>query len=182
MNSALGMIEYKTVSTGMKACDILAKTTDVELIEAQTICPGKYIVIFYGELSSVKASIDASLKAFPEGLIDSFVLGNPHESLISALSGTTNVKRLNAVGIVETFTGASTIVAADASAKAAKVDMIEIRVARGMCGKSYVTFTGDVAAVEAAVEAGKRTASENGMLLDYAVIPGPDEKFFRMLL
>lgn len=46
----------------------------------------------------------------------------------------------------------SIIVAADEAAKTAIVDLIELRIARGMCGKSYMLLTGEVAAVEAAIE------------------------------
>ena len=45
MGKALGMIEFKTVSAGVTAADAMVKTAAVELIEAQTVCPGKYIAL-----------------------------------------------------------------------------------------------------------------------------------------
>lgn len=81
MSKAIGMVEYVTVSTGILAADTMVKTADVEVIEAQTVCPGKYIIIISGELSAVRAAVDASKTRFDEKLIDSFVLGNPHESI-----------------------------------------------------------------------------------------------------
>ena len=36
---AIGMVEYKTVSSGIKAADLIVKTAEVELLEAQTVCP-----------------------------------------------------------------------------------------------------------------------------------------------
>ena len=45
MSKAIGMVEYQTVSTGIYAADTMVKTADVDIIEAQTVCPGKYIVI-----------------------------------------------------------------------------------------------------------------------------------------
>ena len=53
MSRAIGMIEYKTVSSGVVATDNMVKTSDVELIEAETVCPGKYIAIIAGDLSAV---------------------------------------------------------------------------------------------------------------------------------
>ena len=50
---------------------------------------------------------------------------------------------------------ASIILAADIAAKTAIVNLIELRVARGMCGKSYMLLTGEVAAVESAIEYAK---------------------------
>ena len=40
MGKALGMIEFKTVSAGVTAADAMVKTAAVELVEAQTVCPG----------------------------------------------------------------------------------------------------------------------------------------------
>ena len=88
MGRALGMVEYKTVSTGVLAADLVLKTADVRIIEAQTVCPGKYIVIFEGDISAVRASVDAAAARYPEQLIDSFLLGNPHEGIFPAIYGT----------------------------------------------------------------------------------------------
>lgn len=182
MNKAIGMVEYKTVSTGIKAADMIVKTADVEIIQAQTVCPGKFIILFSGELSAIKISVDAVEKAYPESLIDKFVLGNPHESIFKALSCTAEIEHVSALGVVETFTGASAIVAADHAAKTAQVDIIEIRVCRGMCGKSYVLLTGSVAAVTEAVESSVALIKEEGMILDYAIIPNPSKDFVKTLM
>ena len=84
-----------------------------------------------------------------------FVLGNPHESLFPAMYGTTQVEGISALGILETYDAASIIEAADQAAKTAIVDVIELRIAKGMCGKSYMLLTGEVSAVEASIEKSK---------------------------
>ena len=81
-----------------------------------------------------------------------------------------------------TFSVAAAIVAADTAAKTALVDLIELRLARGMCGKSYMLLTGEIAAVEAAIERAKQGAGEGGMFLDSAIIPRPDKKFWQNIL
>lgn len=182
MPKAIGMIEYTTVSTGIQAADTLVKTANVEIIEAQVVCPGKYIVIISGELSAIKASVDAAKVQFGEKLIDSFVLGNVHEGVFPAIYATVNVESPRAMGVIETFSGASAIVAADAAAKTADVVLVELRIARGMCGKSYLIITGEVAAVNAAIERAKVAAGDKGMLLDYSVIPNPDPKLWEKVL
>ena len=65
---------------------------------------------------------------------------------------------------------------------AALVSLIELRLARGMCGKSYVLLTGDVATVTAAIERAETVASEDGMLLDSSVIPNPDKRLWDSIL
>lgn len=93
-------------------------------------------------MSAVNASVEAARTALSEQLIDSFVLGNPAEEIFPALYGGAPVENAKALGVLETFSAPSIIVAADAAAKAADVSLIEIRVARGMCGKSYMLLTG----------------------------------------
>ena len=181
MSRAIGMIEFKTVCAGITATDIMVKTSEVDIIEAQTVCPGKYIAIVTGDLSAVKAAVEAANNTDGE---KSFVLGNPDPSIFPAIIGTTDVdpKTVNALGVIETFDAAQIIVAADNAVKTSDVALIEIRLAKGMCGKSYVTFTGEVAAVQAAVERAKSIVSESGMLLDATVIARPDRKLIEKIL
>ena len=182
MSKAIGLVEYRTVSSGIAASDILVKTADVNIIQAETVCPGKYFALVEGELSAVKASIEAAKKAIPDKLIDSFVLGNPHDSIFNAIWGTTNVECPKALGVLETYSIAGCIVGADIAAKTAQIQLVELRLARGMCGKSYMIMTGEVAAVEAAIEKAKKEAGENGMFLDSTVIAGPDKKTWEKIL
>ncbi|CUX36219.1 BMC domain-containing protein [Clostridium sp. C105KSO13] len=174
MSKAIGMVEYKTVSAGVVAADAMVKTSDVTIIEAQTVCPGKYIVIISGDLSAVNAAIAASRTQYEKHLINSFILGNPHESIFPAIYGTSKIEDVSALGIVETYDATSIIVAADEAAKTAIVDLIEIRISRGMCGKSYLMLTGEVAAVEAAIEKAKAVVAVDGMYLDSSIIAHPD--------
>ena len=103
MNKAIGMVEYVTVSIGIQAADLMVKTSDVEIIEAQTVCPGKYIVIIKGDLSAVRAAVDSAKTRFGQKLVDSFVLGNPHEDIFPAIYGSTDPGEVNALGVLETY-------------------------------------------------------------------------------
>ena len=180
MGKSIGMVEYTTVSTGVQAVDLMLKTSEVEVIEAQVVCPGKYIAIISGELSAVNAAVEASRTQFGAKLIDSFVLGNPHESIFPAIYGATENPR--ALGVAETYSAASIIVAADVAAKTSMVDLIELRIARGMCGKSYMFLTGEVAAVSAAIEKARKELEETGMYLDSSITPNPDMKLWKVIL
>lgn len=182
MDKSIGLVEYKTTATGITAADKMVKSAEVEILEAKTVCPGKYIVLLCGKLSAVNAAIESGKADFGDKVIDSFVLGNPHESIFKAISGVSEYESLESLGILETFSAASSIVAADIAAKTARVELLEIRLARGMCGKSYVIFTGELAAVEAAVSNASEKISEEGMLLDKSIIPNPDNKIWEKIL
>ena len=182
MSRAIGMIEFKTTATGVTAADAMVKTAEVELLEAETVCPGKYIALIAGDLSAVRSAVDAACAKYEEQLIDSFVLGNPHESIFPAIYGTTQIDHVEALGILETFDVASIITAADVAAKTAIVELIELRIAKGMCGKSYMFLTGGEAAVEAAIEKAKASIADKGMYLDSSVIAHPDEQICRSVM
>ena len=96
------------------------------------------------------------------------------KSIFPAIYGAAEIKDVSALGIIESYDASSIIVAADEAAKTAIVDLIEVRLARGMCGKSYLMLTGEVAAVEAAIDRAKVAVSDDGMYLDSAVIAHPD--------
>ena len=176
------MAEYKTVASGIQAADAMVKTSEVEIIEAQTVCPGKYIILITGELSAVRAAVDTAKNAYGTHLIDNFVLGNPDEAIFPAIYGNTHVEVVKSLGILETYDAAAIIVAADMAAKTAEVELVEIRLARGMCGKSYLILTGEVAAVQAAIDKAKAAVAPSGMFLDSSVIARPDPQICKSIL
>ena len=172
-NDSLGLIELSSVASGFLACDAMLKAAAVSLVLSRSICSGKYMVMVRGDVSAVEASVAAGVAGARFSVIDSFVIPNLHESIFPAISGASKVDALEALGIVESFSVAALIEGADAAAKAAAVELIEIRLAMALGGKAFVTMTGDVAAVEAAVDAGARIVGQKGMLVNKVVIPHP---------
>ena len=181
MNS-IGLVEVKNVSKGMVVTDQMLKSAGVELLQSGSVCPGKFVTIVGGDLSAIQASVDRARLVADDMLIDTFVIGNLGENVFEAMAGTNEVANKRALGIIETFTAASVIQAADAAAKAAMVTLIEIRVARGMGGKCFVTMTGEVADVTAAVEAGAKLAAESGVLMNSEVIANPHPDLWDSIL
>ena len=181
MAKAIGMVEITTVSSGFSAADAMAKAADVEILQAEVTCPGKFVILVTGELSAVSASVDVAKARFAEKVMDTFVLGNPHEAIFPAIYGTAQVDTIDALGILETYDVAALIVAADLAAKTAIVDLVEIRLAKGMCGKSYMTITGSVSAVQAAIDRAKEEAGDRGMFLDSQVIARPSDKLLKYI-
>jgi microcompartment protein CcmL/EutN len=171
--NSIGLIELGSIAAGWQACDAMLKAADVELLLARSICSGKYMTLVRGDVAAVEASVEAGCRAAGFSTIDSFVIPNVHESVFPAISGTTKVDRLEALGVIESFSVASLIEGADAAVKAANVRLIEIRLAMALGGKAFVTLTGGVAAVEAAVAAGAAAVAAKGLLVNKVVIPSP---------
>jgi microcompartment protein CcmL/EutN len=170
---ALGMVEVNSIAVGIEISDAMMKRAEVKLLLAQPICCGKYMVIIQGGVAEVQNSVDSGLNIAKEYLVDSFVIANVHSQVFTAISGASAVDGVNAVGVIETFSLASCILAADAAVKAADVDLMEIRLGRGMGGKSFVSMTGDVSAVNHAVESGISLEECNGMIANTTIIPSP---------
>ena len=172
-NNSIGLIELTSIAAGFETCDAMLKAAGVDLVLSRSICSGKYMVMVRGDVAAVGASVAAGIAAARFAVVDSFVIPNLHESVFPALSGSNKVESLEALGIVEAFSVAALIEGADAAVKAANVELIEIRLAMALGGKAFVTLTGDVAAVQSAVDAGARVVGEKGMLVNKVVIPHP---------
>jgi microcompartment protein CcmL/EutN len=167
------LIELGSIAAGFEVCDAMLKTADVELLLSRSICSGKYLVMVRGDVAAVAASVAAGTQVGGFSLIDTFVIPNVDESVFPAISGTTKVEALEALGILESFSVASLIEGADAAVKTANVRLIEIRLAMALGGKAFVTLTGNVAAVQSAVDAGAQAITRKGLLVNKVVIPSP---------
>lgn len=178
----IGLIELSSIAKGMETADAMLKASQIELLEARPICPGKFMILVCGDVSSVQNSVDVGRTIGGHTVVDDLLLPNVHPSVITAIAGTSPVSDIGALGIIECFSVASLIVAADTAAKAAGVELIEVRAAMGIGGKSFVTMTGDVSSVKAAMEAGVATVSEKGMLIEMAIIPSPHHQLKATLL
>ena len=170
---AIGLVELNSIARGIQAADAMLKAAQVELLEAKPVCPGKYFIMISGDVAAVQSSVDAGKSIGASTVIDDFILPNVHPDVIKAISSSTQVSDIKALGIIETFSIASLIIAADTAAKAGQVDLIEIRIGMGIGGKSFVTLTGDVSSVTSSVDAGVVLASARGMLIEKVVIPSP---------
>jgi microcompartment protein CcmL/EutN len=172
-NDSLGLIELTSIASGFLACDSMLKAAAVSLVLSRSICSGKYMVMIRGDVSSVQSAVQAGIAGTRFSVIDSFVIPNLHEAVFPAISGASKVEILEALGIVESFSVASLIEGADAAVKAANVQLIDIRLAMALGGKAFVTMTGNVAAVQAAVDAAAGVVGQKGMLVNKVVIPSP---------
>ncbi|MDD5658157.1 MAG: BMC domain-containing protein, partial [Elusimicrobia bacterium] len=147
MNNAIGGIELSSMARGFDATDQMLKTAPVRLLLARTVCPGKYVVLIAGAVADVQAGVEAGAQRAGASLVDRFLIANIHEDVLPAISGTAAVARLQALGVVESFSVSALIEAADAAVKAADVRLIEVRLAMAMGGKAFVSLTGSVASV-----------------------------------
>lgn len=170
MRRALGMIELNSIARGIRVTDEMLKASQVDLVRSSTVCPGKYIVLIAGEVGEVEASMKVGEQLAAAYTVNTLLIPNIHEQLVPALMGTTRVIKTEVLGVLEFYSIASAITAADTAAKAAQIQLIEVRIGYAIGGKGFVTLTGDVGAVKAAVAAAE---SDRDLLVETTVIPRP---------
>ena len=173
---AIGFLELNSIAKGILAADMMIKASEIKLISARPSCPGKYQILISGEVSAVESAMRAGEEAAKANVVDRL------PQVIEAVNMSTMPEKRRALGVMEFFSVTGAITAADAAVKAANVTLIEIRLGTGIGGKSFVTMTGDVSAVEESVRAGVKTAELSGNLIDQVVIAHPDKELYRCLL
>lgn len=179
---AIGLVESNSVAKGIEAADSMLKASNVELIMARPVCPGKYLSMVAGDVGSVESSVAAGTVTVGEFVADTFMIANVHDDIFPAINCAGQILNLQALGIIETFSVASCIEASDAAAKSAEIDLIELRCATGLAGKSFVTLTGDIGSVDAAVAAGMTAIENKGLIHSHAVIASPSSELHQWLV
>lgn len=178
----IGFLELNSIAKGILAADMMLKAAEIKLITARPSCPGKYQILISGEVSAVESALEIGGESAKTNVVDQLIIPRVHPQVIDAINMSSMPAGLKALGILEFFSVTGAIQAADAAVKAAHIDLIEIRLGTGIGGKSYVTFTGDVGAVEESIEAGVKNAQEAGTLIEKVVIAHPDKALYSCLL
>lgn len=181
MYKAIGVIELKSIPKGVEAADAALKSAGIEMVSAHPSCPGKYEIVLTGAISDVSVAVEHVKVRFDGYVIDSAVMGRIDEQVIKALFGTQVGERNGSLGLIETFSAASAIKAADIAVKTARVGIYDLRVSRGMGGKGVVMLTGDVGDVTAAVEAGANYAKGESTLSSFTVIAAPHKELWNQM-
>ena len=160
MGISIGLLELKSIPVGIEAADEMVKAANVQLLTASPTCPGKYIIIVSGNVGAVKSSMNVGLRIAGHYMVGHHIINN----------------------VIETISGLSAVNAGDIAAKAAKVEMLEIRIARGLGGKGFLVFTGEVSSVRSAVKAVANNMGETGEITSHCVIPSPHKDLVKQIL
>ena len=172
----LGVFEFSSLATGFATLDEMVKIAPIKIIDARTISSGKYLIVFSGDLASVEYSFNKGYEIGKKKIVDKLLLPMMHPELIDAIGNIKQTEDWEAIGIIETLTVVSSIQAADIAAKESEVEVIEIRLANGFGGKSYVKIIGDLENVQAAMKTATEKIEAKKLLYDYTIIPRPEKE------
>ena len=179
----IGLLEIGSIARGVEVADAILWEADVEMLFSCPVQPGKYVMLFSGSVQDVGSSLRRGAELAGSDLLDRLHIEQVHEQVAPALArrGGHIDGALDAIGIVETTTVASAVVAADIALKTATVDLFDLRIANGLGGKSFLAVTGEVSDVRSSVLAGARSAQESGHLAREVVIPRPHPELVKHL-
>jgi microcompartment protein CcmL/EutN len=202
---ALGFIESPFLSISAMLAQEAAIAADVHILGFESTGNENLIIRLSGDIAQIRAALDAAEKLAPQ-LGASIVTGSiprPAEGFgpmihfpnaQNPLYGgrdqllptdhpsnphTSRIMKPQAIGILETQGLTAILEATDAMLKAADVKLV----GKEKIGAAYVTVivSGDVAAVSAAIEAGKQAVGSLGKVIAAHVIARPHEELVALL-
>jgi len=201
---ATALLEIHSLGAALVVLDRIEKAASVSLLQAELNDAYGLFLKLIGDPYSVRIAVDCAREVTGEMKValTAEVLDSPDAGAWSVINSapeyqpsleqsvvfipqtqnpsmTDKPKSPEALGLLETQGFAAVTAATDAACKAANVRVI----AKEKLGGGYITviFEGDVAAVTAAVEAGRSAAEGVGKLISAYVIPRPSEGVSQIL-
>lgn len=171
MSRCIGFLEYISVGKGIEAADLISKNTAIDILLSAPNCPGRYQILFTGDVGAVKEAIDIANGIADFNFLDSLILPRIDDRVLSAIYSPDIVNIGDSIGVFETMTMTATIEGADTMVKTSGVDIIELRLGKGLAGKSYVIVTGTIQNVQSAMETALEGVQDRGVLISSVVIP-----------
>ncbi|MDD3776578.1 MAG: BMC domain-containing protein [Actinomycetota bacterium] len=177
----IAVMEFKSIARGVEVTDSLIKASQVNLLVATSLCPGKYLTLVEGEMDALDTSVEVAVNMGGKHLYSTEIIGGIDAKVIGAISGKISPAVLGAIGIVESMQMAYLINAADITVDTAEVEFMDFRLARGCGVNSFFVITGQLAAVQEAVRVASEYLAEKGALIGQKVIANPDPQVLRWL-
>ncbi len=182
MSEALALLELDSVASGLRAVDTLVKRAPVEVLEANLVEPGKFLVLLAGGVAEVEESVASVQEVHEAALLSQMMLPRVHAALLDGLRGKEDRTEPDALGVVEGCDVAGTLVACDRALKDADVSLSGLRLAVALGGRAYFVVAGFQHDVEAALQVAGAVLEERGALFRLESIPRPHAEMLPWLL
>lgn len=180
---ALALVELDAVATGLRALDALVKKAPVSVLEANLIEPGRFLLLFAGEVAAVDESFAAAREVGESGVVDALFLPFAHPAVLAGLRGhTASPTAPDTLGVVEASRVASALAACDQCLKDADVALVGLRVAGALGGRGYFIVHGAQHDVEAALDTARGVLEGRGAVHRIERIARPHPEMLPFLL
>lgn len=173
---ALALIEFSSIAAGTRAVDALIKKAPVTIEKAGTLQPGKFAVLFGGDVASVDESYNEALRVGANAVTDRVMLPQVEPSVYRATLGQVGDWQGDTLGIIETDAMAPLLLAADGAVKGANVRVVRIRMGDELGGKALAHFVGELHDVEAAIGVGLARITDGTRVVHSSITPRYDDE------
>lgn len=180
--SAIAVLEYTSITKGLVAVDVVANKSPVDVLMAEPISHGKFILLFSGGVGEVDEAHTAAVAASGDTLVENVLIAQATRALGPAIGGALIAPRANdSVGMLESRSIAAAVEAADRVLKTAPLLLNRFRLGQGIGGKSYFIFSGPLEDVQAGLEVGQEVLEARGSLLNAELIARPRAEFLEVV-
>lgn len=180
--SAIAVLEYTSITKGLLAVDIVANRSPVDVLMAEPISHGKFILLFSGGVAEVEEAHMAAVRASGETLVENVLIAQVTRALGPAIGGGVIAPGSDdSVGMLESRSIAAAVEAADRVLKTAPLSLNRFRLGQGIGGKSYFIFSGHLEDVQAGLEVGQEVLESRGSLLNSELIARPRAEFLEVV-
>lgn len=169
-HDTLAAIELVSVPAGLVALDALVKEAPVDVVFAGDIDPGRFLVVFGGDVASCEAALQRAAAEVAGEVTETLLLAQAHDRLRAALHGQSAgaddaEDRQDALGILQCHTPIATIAAVDRALKAADTRVMRLRFATELAGQGHAVLCGDQHDVDASLQAASDGAAPGVVVL-----------------
>lgn len=157
---ALAMFDVGDIPPALLALDALAKEAPVAVIGRGTIQPGRYAILFAGEVEAVRRSHQKAEAICSEVLCDQVLLAYAEERIVPAILD--DARRWPApgdtLGVLQLGYAPTLLRSVDAALKGALVELVQLRLGDGLGGRAIALLWGETHDVEVALELAESAA------------------------
>ncbi len=174
---AIALIEFRSIAAGAFVADKMVKRAPIDLLQAGTVQPGKYLILVGGGTAEVEESYREAMQVADGEILDEVLLPDVHPQVLAAMNTSSNFDTYESLVVLETSTTAAVIRATDAAAKGALAEVAEIRLANGLGGRGVAILGGTLTDVEAAFETAQQALAGREGTLCHSIISNVHPQF-----
>jgi len=181
-HSAVAVVEFSDIPTGMVATDAMLKRAPIAVIRSGTITAGRYLTLIGGTPASVDESLRAGLLAGGGAVLDHLFLADVHAQLYEGMLGARRVGTAGSFAVFETETVAANVRAVEHALKGTNVELVEIRLGdQGLAGKGVSVLRGELHDVEAAASLAVAALAEVGCDVTVQIVSAPHDRLGQLI-
>jgi len=157
MNEAIYIAEFRSISHGIGALDVMCKRTELKLLYAAPVCIGKYLICVGGDVGNITEAQTAAETDGEELPFASCLLTGIHTSILEYFrKEQAHIDKIPAaIGVFETNNAASGFHSLDQALKGAQATLMRVWIGNRLGGKLCWVIGGSTSDVQSAITAAK---------------------------